>query len=456
MNLRKFVVFFIVFSLLSYYYFHHELSNRNAENQKEEQERKVFARGSDEDITSISLEYDGKEFILQKEAEADWFLIKPVQDKADTFIANNIVSTIRMGQRVRTLDNTDFDFSAIGLLPPSMRIGIRFGEKRRFLLLGDETYVGANRYARWEDSDEVFLVDKRFYDVFKKDLYTLRNKNIFSFNANNIDELHVALSEESIILKRIDDDKKNEWWVMKPFENRASETVLNGYLRDVSRIMANSFYDDKKVDDAELGFSIDKNYIYVKDTNGDDTLFIGARTSDNKNNYAYLKSKEKVLAIAADIVDSLKKDSDEFIDKRIYPFRTDQITHIAYYKGERKVVFNKVDALWRSVQETNEGENVKEDTIKFDNDCEDLLRFYAELTYESILNQETIHSLELSTDDILFQIECIPETNDEEAIIFSLYAKQDSYIVKENKDPNFFLITPEKYHELNTLLKNIL
>ncbi len=464
MNFKKVIIFFLLFSLLSYYYFHHELEKRSQETEIKSKEKKILLLDDADFIHYLSLEYEGVDIEMEREEGDEWYIKEPVTDNADGFVVNGIISTLQIDKKVRDLTDTQFDYTTIGLQPPKIRIGIGYGDVRRYLLLGDETYVGSDYYARWEDTEEVFLVSENFFKLFKKDLYSLRQKTLFTYDFNAVNEFTITLRGSAVRIEKIATERGEEWWIAEPYENRANFELAEEFLHNLRGVMVSKFHDDMEIDDKVTGLKKKENMFTVKFDESQETLYFGSKSEDEKTYYAYLESKGVVISLAADKIDSLKKDYDYFLDTRIYSFDVNNVGKFVFRKDERLVTYEKKNRVWQNVEappdvqaeREQEGMDEGEDISMI---VDEIVNFCSELKYDMILAPEVNEANEqvpvVEPENLICSLGFFINGRDEE-INLNLFAKDNLYIVKEDKDPNYFTITPEDYDMLNQMLKLIL
>ncbi|MBI2954497.1 MAG: DUF4340 domain-containing protein [Chloroflexi bacterium] len=132
---------------------------RSGSGKKEEPKSTQVFTFAPQDVSSLSVTYDGKSTDLQKDDATKWSITKPVSAEADYWGVENMV--VRLGSLTanRTLTGTVGDLAVYGLDRPIMeaRIGTKDG-KREIIIAGDKTPDGSAYYVKRMNVDTIYLV----------------------------------------------------------------------------------------------------------------------------------------------------------------------------------------------------------------------------------------------------------------------------------------------------------
>ena len=444
MNFKKLIVFFLIFSGLSYFYMNHELEHKSVETEEEFKSGKIVTLEDGEEISYLSIERDGQKFVMQKGDAGIWYLLEPLKYRADARKVNGLVAALSMDKKVRDLDNTDFDLEGVGLAEGLVKIGIAYGDMKRTLVIGNTLFNGENRYARWEDSADVFVVSDNLYSVFQVDLETLRSRKVCPVSVVKVTKFDISFDDNNIVLAKTLTGADKGWWITAPFNNVAKESLVQKYLNSIADIIVNKFYDDMSIDDTEPGFSKSSKFIAFEWDGGSDRLIIGKKTDDDKHYYAYFESEKVVFDVGVEIIDELQKTWEYFLDKRIYHFFAKEIISLSFKKAERKEVYCYDGQMWCKGKEKIIPDDIT--TIAR------ILDKCAVLEYEFILSDDEKSALVLN-DEVLLGTVLFERQNNEQEVVCSIYAVGGYSIVRDGVSENWFAISQTDFDELNDLLK---
>jgi len=447
MNFKKLILLILAFICLSYYYFHHELEIRSVEKNKKTAEKKIIHLENEQTLSFISIKNSFGKFILEKDDNGSWHITSPVTYPADSFKAQSIESTLTIDSKIRDFDTDTFDFAAVGLDESSQRIGIGYDDIKKYLLLGNETHIGTNHYARWEDQPNVFLVSENFYGALQQDLKSLRKRTLFEIDSSNFDGVTVKLDEYDAEFEKLQDIGKRRWWITAPIENRVKPNEFLTAIRTLSNLIANEYYDSRDPSDVEFGFSESEYFISVKHRDAIQRLKIGNRTEDGRSYYALYEGRDVVVTVAADVIDSLKLVPEDIVDKHITLINPYEVNRFVYEKGERADTFYMDADYWYSETES------AIDTEELTKNVRKLLSFVAELEYVSILISNQPDELQINADDVIFSLQL---TSPGQTDLVRFFELPDSFVILQKDDPNYYEISADSYEKINEFLKSFL
>ncbi|HXV27424.1 MAG TPA: DUF4340 domain-containing protein, partial [bacterium] len=132
---------------------------------------------------------------------------------ASNWVVDEMVGTLMTLSKVRVL-TPEKEWEEYGLLRPTIKIGIEtvIHPGRRYLFLGNESPVGDSVYARWQESDDFFVVDSKLKQTFDRSLYAVREKRVFRISPDSIYKIQFRSGSELYELAR----RKNQWVWIRP------------------------------------------------------------------------------------------------------------------------------------------------------------------------------------------------------------------------------------------------
>ncbi len=451
MNYKKLILIFLVFSGLSYYYFHHELDVRFKEKEVKLKEEKVLHLAKDEDVSELSIEFNGKTVSLRKDGDK-WEIVAPVKGRANDTAVESVVNTVTIDKKSRSLGDEDVpDESVTGLGNPQVRVTVKIAPSniKRVLAIGNSSYKSGLYYAKWEDSKEIFLVSENFKNVVSKELDDFRNFYLFyDIDYKNFRRFEISFGGTVFALKKISD---TDWRIISgDIDNRADMAALSEYLNKVVRLLVSGFYDTEHFNLKDIGIDGEASsggYIKLSFNNGIvREVFIGNKI-DEKNFYVYRVDDGKILSVASDALSELKKDPASFIDKRVAPYMYRDLKHFEYRKGGRVVSFNLDSDKEKWLVENNDDSK--------SGDIAKLLNYYFfELKYDYIIDAEKEKELldKVKKDGKIFALQFYG-IEGKESKSFDFYYGENIYIVSDGA--NYYKLQDEAYGKLNEYLKKI-
>lgn len=154
---------------------------------------------SEQPDTILIEKYDGT-FNLAK--EGDKWVINPEKYEA---LASNVDNMVSYAQYISALDkvaklNNDavrakYEFDSANAINVTLSAG---GKELRRFTLGKDSSTGIQCYATIDGSDDVYLINGDYRNVFDKSLDQLRTKTVYSIDAVNISSVSLTPAGQSI------------------------------------------------------------------------------------------------------------------------------------------------------------------------------------------------------------------------------------------------------------------
>jgi hypothetical protein len=439
--MRKTILSLILLIALATYFFVSETG-------KQEQEissaasMELLDLGEGEDITLIRITKGDQSFAFEGKDEV-WRIVDPILEMGNALILGGIEKVFQFQKKDKILSDPSDDRSVYGLDPADIKVGVitTSQPKERTLLLGKKAPLEDLYYAQWDDRDEVFLLITNARNAFDKELDSVRNRNIFSVSQQ--DRVKTVECVSNVFTIKLEyDTEKAQWRVKEPFEELARPEKVDELLGKITGLYIEKFLDGENVDDPKFGLAGSTSFIrFTTVFDKETTLHLGALTEDNKFYYAHVEGRTAPVLVASDMLDSLRKEPNEFIERRIAQFKDFGVDRLAYVKGGNERVLSKIDYVWHL-------ENTRLDDDK-GKAADDLLVHLTGLEYTLVLNEEGLKKLDLNDKDLLFTF-TVAFTGQEQGAVsleFAFYAKKDGYFVKSSRDNNFYEITQENYQK---------
>lgn len=444
MNFRKLIVFFLIFSSLSYYYFHVQMKKQNDETVAEFESKRVLSLDDGDVIKSISVEKEAVLYTLKRLEYGKWRLTQPVSAPVQEFRFNGLLTALRTEKKVRDLSSSDMDLALIGLKTPVMKLTVDFGDKKRTLVIGETVFTGDNRYAMWEDNAEVFIISSNLFGLLNTDAGSLRSRNVFNVTPAEVAKMTISFDESVFELSLLNEDSK--WWITKPFENIALEEKASELISSVTGLKVAEFVHD--LDSLNYGFDSSRKKIDIALTDTTIEFIIGNKTEDGASYYGKTSDEDFAFLISAKTIDALMPDPVSFIDKRVNPFEDYTIQTVSYATDDRQEIFVEDDTEWKNSDVLLEDEKAAV--------IERLISVFSRLEYVDILSKETIDNLKENGYEDLCRLEFKPVSDEGDPAVFSIYTGNGLYIVTSGEQQDFFTISKEQYDSINDLLKEML
>ena len=347
-GLRSTLVLLVVaIGLGAYIYFverHRDPASTPAPNEK------LFTFDAD-DLTELQVRAADGTVTELRQDDGAWRVVAPVETAADDVAATSVAASLATLEINRVLEEGPVDLEPFGLDAPALDVSFAAGSDSERLLIGDETPTAADRYAKLDGSDRVFLIAGHHSTTFNKTTFDLRDKTVLDFDRDALDRLEVASGEQAIEFAKHRDD----WRLAAPLAAAADFGAVEGLIGSLGGGLMRAV--ESETADALEAFGLDApaHTVSLHAGSATATLHVGAETPDGTY-YARDAARPLVFTVDASLVTSLERDASEYRRKALFAFRPFNVIRLEVERGDEVVVFEKRAAA------VNEDDEDAEDT----------------------------------------------------------------------------------------------
>jgi len=362
MKFKSTIVLAAIFIGLIFYVVFYEVIGEKKRTAEREEKNKVFHFHRDS-IATITVERPDIKMTFEKR-ENNWWLIAPVNYKANNMNVNSLISQMEIAENEGTIAETGEDSVSFGLGPPKMKLYLvlKNGEKDS-LFLGDKTQIRYSAYARKSNTGTIFLTNYVILDNMIKDLMEYREKKILEINKSYANRIVLTYPNRVIDLVRTG---FKEWDIRKPIKDRADfeETlsILDKFdYAEVKKFIDKDFENLKK-------YGLDKPKVkmdvFFEKEVPKLSLLVGTkvRKEDAQEGevsyYAKNEAYDPIITIDSSIVNKLNPNLFTLRNKSVVSFKSDTV---------EKIVLDYKDSVFVCVKDTADNWVLGEDMKLFAN-----------------------------------------------------------------------------------------
>ncbi|HYV85517.1 MAG TPA: DUF4340 domain-containing protein [Patescibacteria group bacterium] len=249
-------------------------------------------------LKAIVLRRAGEPIRLQHDGDV-WTIREPLVSPADKDAMEGLLSALETGRIERRLGEVA-DRKPYGLDPPVATVTIETtsGEPQ-VLALGEMSPIGGTIFALLPGGKEVAVVSAALGDLEKKDLLSLRDKSLLSFDPWKVKSLTIERGRETIALEKPADG----WKVVRPFEAPADGPTVTDLLSAVERMRAARYVTEKAGPSDLKTYGLDppaaRMTILEEGQETARTILFGGVSE--KTRYAMTVGRDPVVTVADDI-----------------------------------------------------------------------------------------------------------------------------------------------------------
>ncbi|MGC8928362.1 MAG: DUF4340 domain-containing protein [Myxococcota bacterium] len=339
-SLLKTALALVILIALGLYAYFVEYKRSQEEVTKKEEETKVVKDLKKDDIAEIKITHrDNKTIELKKEND-QFRIVSPISSDVDKNTVDTIINTLEsLRSTTRFVDNERL--SNFGLTTPSLIIEYKLknGNTRR-LLCGIRNDFDGKYYMKFEDSNEVFLIEGYVKGNLDKDLFSLRDKSVFKVETNEIKKIEYKIGDIVYIFEQ----KDKIWEMLSPEKTRADDDEINKLKNSIKNLSAKAFFEEKK-GLSEFGFDRSKDYLKIY--KGADMAVSSISISKVKDSqgvekvYVMRQNTDVPIEVDSSFYKDLDKKPYDYKFKKILDFERDSVFKIELDSGTDKYAFVK-------------------------------------------------------------------------------------------------------------------
>lgn len=297
-----------------------------------------------EDITSFSLKNDFGEMRFEKKGD-DWFIIKPIQIKADKTAVETTLTNLTAGRKrsIQSIDKSKLSDYGIDKPKYSITLISKSKPKEETIILGADSPIPYQLYAKSSLSDEIFSVSNNIKNSLNKPPTNFRNRSLLKTPILNVLEMAFISGDSKIIVSKTENDL---WKITSPIEEEAD----NDFIQDLSTKIANykiSSFIDSPENLAKYNLEKPPFVLQLKLADKSDlSLMIGKFDSDTESYYCKTDKGDEIFTISKEFGDLIQANLFQLRNKKFFSIPKENINELDFIIGENKLYLRNIDKKW--------------------------------------------------------------------------------------------------------------
>ena len=327
----RFLILLLIAIPLGWYAYHDSTKGPIDDSPKRD---KVFAVEADK-IDELEIKSESGDRTTLRRKGNEWEIVQPNAAPADQAAVSGITSNLSSVEIQRVIDENAADLKEFGLAEPRVEVAFKANGKQLRLQVGQKTPSGTDVYAKLADAKKVFLIPSFLDSTFNHGTFDLRDKSVLKLDREKIDTVEMTAGGRTIRVEK----KNGEWQIAEPSPGRAEFGAVDGLVSRISSVQMKSIVPDSS--DLKK-YGLDKPAVTVRLGSGSSqaTLLIGG-PAETGNVYAKDFSRPAVFTIEATLLDDLKKDASEYLQKDLFDARSFNTTRLEIVRNGQTTVFEK-------------------------------------------------------------------------------------------------------------------
>lgn len=307
---------------------------------------------------------DEKPLALERQGE-DWIITEPIRGLADTDEVERMIKAVAELKPISSRENVNLDAEEFGLADRDLVVTLTCTDGKEVqLIIGDETPLGSERYARITGGrgrgadDKLYVVSAYLRTTLWKKPSSLREKKVARIETDDVRQLILDHGDEHIVAVRNtgEEDDGVLWRLAAPLEVAADEWSTKQVINNLRDLRAEDFLDEE-MSDEELGFDAPQAQVTLKMADGRELTItfgktvereVGDPPSSKEVVYTRTSERDEIMLVKADVLDKVRKTAFDLRDKSVLRFERADVERISVErkKGLSFTVARRPDG-WR-------------------------------------------------------------------------------------------------------------
>jgi len=329
---RSLIIYVLILICLVLYYYYSEI-------------HRVASQGIPEDHSLLSLNASdveeftitGSETITLARKGPLWRITSPVEKPADSSETADFLVWVSRVKILRKLETVPPP-AELGLDPPSLLLQFRTTKGESFVHIGNLTPTKQYRYARSSAGKGVFLVDAYQASGLNRDMFTFRDKHVFSLAYEDI--TGISIRRHGLIME-FSKKRDGTWHLEEDQTLKLKNEKISGLVSRLLRTQARAFPDESAISgNPEIIIEL-----FGKDRS--EFLKIWLMPHDLESVCVYSDFLGQPAQIHGSLVPGIPYASFEVMDRSLISLDTGKVNRVVL-EGKEKRVFTRTGGRWFS------------------------------------------------------------------------------------------------------------
>ena len=313
---------------------------------------------------------DGYKTLNCEKRNGTWFVMHPIEAKADTQEIESLLSELRLLQ-VSTFEadgadaNVPTQLEKSGLDAPRIQVKLIDGNNIYALDIGSEVPpengTQGSVYVKSVHQEAIYTVNDDIYKLLNKSVFDLRDKRVIDFQRTDTIRIEIKQSKGITVCTKNYD---NTWelqtptgrgWVTQPV--RADAKAVDDLLFGIDSLEAAAFVDDPVKNLASYGLASPSIEVAFTQRGQEEpaVLRIGDYTQDGTV-YVKAEQSDQVTRVERALIDKIAMGAAWLRDKQVLNFHIDDAIRFTWH-GEESLTCQRLGTNWRLTAPVKEEAN---------------------------------------------------------------------------------------------------
>ena len=433
----------IILALLGGYYYFYEVKYRGQKAKKKELSETIFPVKS-ADVTKIVYQKGKTKITLIKKGN-DWYIVNPVQTRADKKVMKSFLNTFPGLKEFRQIADVKWDTPEFGLAKNPTRITLYDKKGHPYTAkFGHKNPTNSYFYTLKGKSKTVLLTWIYPNSLLNKTLYDFRFKKILVLPVDQIDKIHFVKNDLDLIVQQ---KKRHSWQILSPIQAKGDRYSIEAFISSATDQKVIRFLDNPPKNSGMFGWDHPRMKIVFnwhsalknKEKKEKTTVILVGKNRDDTHVYVKVAGSPTVMIVSANYLKDLDKKLFDFRDKNVWNYDVDDVTEVTYKNPKKHLVIVAKKNTTNDTWELLKPQKTRADTRAVENWLWDLSGF----RIKKFLTKDEFTSLTNGTIPAVTQLFELRVKTSKSPMTLKLYHVNDKWIAHMN-DSKWYDIVDSK------------
>ncbi|MDH7511751.1 MAG: DUF4340 domain-containing protein [Clostridiales bacterium] len=304
---------------------------------KKASEEKLVDLSSD-DIQKISLKKEDETIVFKKDDKGDWFIVEPLEAKADTYEVNRLAQDFSSLRIDRVIEPEGGDPAKYEIPKKELTLWVKDKEQPVKLFIGMENPLDKTLFAKKEDDPRIVLLASYLKSGLDKTVFDFRQKDVFTFETQEVKNIKLRAKDISWEAQK----KEEDWFFLKPVSALARKTRVEDVLRALSSLRAKGFVSEQKQEaDLEKHGLKEPEYTVILSFPSENKEMTFSLHKEGDKVYATTSLSPKIIEAESHVLTDIEKKVEDLREKQVVAFNTWEAAKVDVKKADVALVVVK-------------------------------------------------------------------------------------------------------------------
>ena len=286
--------------------------------------------------------------IVASDEHGIWQITSPEKLPADSASVTALADAAGALDSQRVVDANATDLASYGLAPALIEVAITSKDGKMVkLLIGENTPVGGNVYAKVDGDPRLFTLPAKDKAAFDKDIVDFREKHLLNFAQDLLNRIEIVTGTKAIEITRDNKAQDPHWSVVKPLATRADIMRVEDLISKLRTLSLDpNALRRTAIVKPEIAFAAAAPISIIRINDGSSKSLEIRKSKEDY--FAKSSTMDGIFKVAKTEVEGLDRPADEYRTKKLMDFGFSDATRIEVNDSGKTTIFDKAGDKWSS------------------------------------------------------------------------------------------------------------